>query len=380
MNLIIDNIDFWDGFQAMKYWSYPKTYDKQRQHQEIHDYIYSGAYMGSRKMDGIWLMIIKDNNNQLYCHTRTSNVNKTYDNKIEWIPHIAKALSDLPAGTVLLGELFFPNNEGSRKVTSVFNCLKEKCLERQEKNEKLSYYVFDVLAYKGKSLLNTPIEKRIEHYLYYELYDVLQDTYLQIADYKEGEELWLMLGEILESGGEGIVIQQKIAPYIPNKRTARVTIKVKKEISQTIDAFIDGAYKEPTREYSGKNPQEWSYWYNLKTGERYNTNKFDDYCAGAPIIPVTKPFFLNYAGAISFSVMKDGKPVHIGYISGVADEMKAGIVKEPEKWVGRVFEISAMEVEKTGISETGYSLRHGKLIGERTDKTPADCDFSQISE
>ena len=35
MNIIINGTDFWDGFDAMKYWAPPKSYDRQKWKQEI---------------------------------------------------------------------------------------------------------------------------------------------------------------------------------------------------------------------------------------------------------------------------------------------------------------------------------------------------------
>lgn len=361
---------------AMKYWSFPSSYDTNRRKTEAKAMATSGEYIGARKMDGSWEMIIKDNDGNFYARSRTESVNGGYANKAEWIPHIIAELSDIPNGTVLVGEIYFPNNEGSRKVTSVFNCLKEKCIERQQKNGFLHFYIFDVLAYKGKSLLSTPINDRINRYLEYELLDVLRGDYLDIANYKEGQELWDMYGEIIANGGEGIVITKKTAPYAPGKRTARMTLKMKKELTDTIDAFLDGNYKPPTMQYSGKEIETWTYWFNEKTGDRYNKNMYDSYLAGEPIIPVTKPFFYNWASAISFSVMKDGKPVHIAWISGITDELKEGIVTTPDKWRGKVASLTAMEVEKI---DGQYSLRHGKIDTWRSDKKPEDCEWSQIS-
>ena len=375
MSAIIDNIDFQE-LPSEKYWSYPKTY-KGNKHEDIKRRITSGAYLCSIKKDGHYCRFIKDDNGQIRMQGRTKGVEGEYLDKHEWVPQLNNFFAAIPNGTCFLGELYFPHQSGSRKVTTILGCLQSKAIERQEKGEKLHYYIFDVWAWNGKSCLNKTLDERVA--ILQEVKTYYKTDFVEFAEFYEGEEAWDKLGEALEAGEEGMVAIQRVSKPEPDKRTSYKSIKIKKEINQTIDAFIDGSYKEPTREYSGKSIETWALWYNVKTSERYNTNQFKEYCAGAPIIPVTKPFFYNYAGAISFSVMKDGKPVHIGYISGVSDEMKAGIVKEPEKWVGRVFEISCMEVEKTGISETGYSLRHAKVIGERVDKKPEDCDFSQIS-
>lgn len=374
MEIMIDNYDFY-SMPAMKYWSHPKTYDGKKKAEEIRTICESGEYIGSRKMDGAWNMLIKDLKGNYYLRSRTEGVNGGFVNKAEWIPHIIKEMDCVPNGTVLLGEIYFPDNEGSRKVTSVFNCLKDKCIERQKANGFLHYYVFDVLAYKGKSLLNVPIIERIDHYLSYELLDVLRTEHIEIAEYYEGKELWKKLGEVLSSGGEGMVITKKDYPYEPNKRTARKTIKVKKEINQTIDVFFDGRYKTATRLYSGKEIEKWNYWENLKTNEKISGQQYKAYVDGAPIEPVTKPYFYGWASSISISVMKDGEPYHLGYISGVSDEIKKGIVSDKDKYVNNVYEVSAMEIE---YINGAYSLRHGKIIKERKDKSYLECDFSQI--
>lgn len=377
MNIIIDNVDFWDNFECMKYWAPPKTYNKEKWRAELKAAIESEVYMGAIKVDGMWSMIIRDMEGNFYLRSRTKNVQGTYANKVEWIPSIIENLNCIPNGTVLLGEIYKYGDEGSRKVTAILNCLKDKSLERQKKSP-LHFYCFDVLAYNGKSLLNVPIEKRIDHYLNYELVDVLTGDNIEVAEYYIGEELWNKIGETLAAGREGMVIQKTSAPYTCNKRQAKLTVKIKKEVLNTIDAFIDGNYKPPTKEYSGKTPlDQWPYWFNEKTGQCYTSCQYNDYFLGKPLIPVTKPFALGYAGSISFSVMKDGKPIHIGYISGVPDSMKCGVAKESEKWIGKVFEISAMMVEKI---DNNYSLRHAVVVQERTDKRPEDCEFSQIED
>lgn len=372
MNITINNTDFWDGFAAMKYWAPPKSYDRKKWKQEVHEYMLSGQYIGARKVDGIWAMIIKDNDGNYHLRSRTPNVSGTYADKAEWIPHIVSELKDLPNGTVLLGEIYKYGDEGSRKTTAILNCLKEKSLDRQKKTP-LHFYCFDVLAAAGEILLKTPIEKRVK---YIEKLLGGEFTYIEKAKYVEGEELWTLCGQILSAGYEGMVIQKKTATYDCGKRTARMTIKVKKEIESTIDAFIDGQYKLPTKEYGGKEIESWPYWLNEKTNERFSTCQYVDYCAGAPLTPITKAYYNNWAAAISLSVMRDDKPYHIAWISGITEDIKEQIVSSPENLIGKVVEVSCMEIEHI---DGDYSLRHGKILGFRTDKAAADCTFDQIA-
>lgn len=372
----IDNIDF-VNLPAEKYWSFSKTY-KGNKKEEIKYMITSGNYIGSIKKDGHYARFIKDEDGNMILQGRTQSVSGEYLNKIDWVPQCHSFFESLPNGTCLLGELYFPNQKGSRKVTTILGCLKDKALARQEQGEKLCYYVFDVWAYNGKSLLNTSMETRINTYLDYEILDLFKvEDYIVKAEYYSGEELWEKLGDALSNGEEGIVITRKDSHAEPGKRTARKTLKIKQEINDTIDAFIDGNYKPATRDYKGKTPlDQYSYWENIRTGEISGKCKFLEYTNGEPWEPVSRLYALGYAGSISFSVMKDGKPIRIGYISGITDEMRKGIVENPEKYIHKVFELSAMEIEHIGES---YSLRHGKIEKERSDKNYLDCDFSQIA-
>jgi ATP-dependent DNA ligase len=374
MSSIINNVDF-ENLPAEKYWSFPKTY-KGDKHKDTKDFILSEVYIGAEKMDGHYARFIKDDNGNMRLQGRTESVNGGYLNKIEWVPQCMEFFNSLPNGTCLLGELYFPTKRGSRNVTTILGCLKDKALDRQAKGEKLCYYVFDVWAYNGKSLLNTPIETRIDHYLDYEMLDLFDgEDYVKKADYLKGEELWNKYGEVLASGGECIVITKLGSVPEPGKRTARKTLKCKMEIEQTIDAFVDGNFRESTYNYNGDYIESWSYWINEITGEKFDTCKYKEYSNGELYTAISKGYYYGWPSAISFSLMKDGKPKHIGYISGITEEIKEQFVKNPEEIIGKVAEISAMEIEHIGED---YSLRHAKIIQWRKDKTKEDCEWSQV--
>lgn len=374
--IIIDGFRF-DNMQNMRYWSHGKTYDPKKKKEESKYMCRCGDYYGSRKYDGAWNMLIKDMEGKFHLRSRTESVNGGYTDKAEWIPWITKELEDLPNGTVLLGEICFPNNEGSRKITSVLNCLKDKCIERQKKNGILHYYVFDVLAYNGKSLINCVFEDRIKIYLEKLTPIAAKAKYVFLAKYKSGEELWELYGQVIAEGGEGIVITRKDCKYLCGKRTARMTLKIKKEINETIDAFLTGNYTPATLEYKGKFIEDWCFWYNQKTGEKVNKNKFIEYTNGEPWIPMSKGAYYGWGSSVEFAVFKDGVITPIGYISGIPDSLKQEIAEKTEDCVGRVAELSAMEVE---CIDGNYSLRHGKIITWRSDKRAEDCDFSQITD
>lgn len=384
MEIIINGFDFWNMI-PQKYYSFTSSFkgDKKAKAKEL---VMSNKYFGSRKMDGSWNMIIKDMEGNFHMRSRTESVNGGYQDKAEWVPHICNELSSIPNGTALIGEIYFPGNEGSRKVTSVLNCLKDKCLERQKKNGYLHFYVFDIIAWDGKSLIDTSFEKRVAakdsylfnleaHYLFNE--SSFWAEHIECADYVKGKELWDLYGDVIAAGGEGIVITREDCKYLCGKRTAWMTLKMKKELQDTIDAFLDGDYKLATRSYNGKEIETWCFWENFKTGEKFNTCQIDMYRNGFPVEPISKGYYYGWASRVSFSVMKDGTPTHIAWISGITDELKAEIITNPEKWKNKVAELTAMEIENI---DGNYSLRHGKIEKWRIDKNPKDCEFSQITK
>lgn len=370
----INGIDF-HNLEAEKYWTFPKTYKGNTQ-EETKRFILSEEYLGAEKMDGHYARLIKDEDGNIILQGRSKSVSGEYLDKHEWVPQLQKFFDWLPNGTCLLGELYLPNQRGSRKVTTILGCLVDKAIARQEVGEKLCYYIFDIWAYNGESYLNKTAEERFKQL--YKMGQYAQPILdcVRYASYLKGEELWNKLGEVLNSGGEGIVITRANSKPEPGKRTARKTLKVKMEIEQTIDAYLDGNYKTPTRLYTGKEIENWSYWENVKTGEKSSENKYYEYSIGQPWEPVTKPYFNGWASAVSFSVIKDNKPIHIGWISGITDELKAGIISDRKKWIGKVAELTAMEIEHI---DGDFSLRHGKIVQWRDDKNFKDCDFSQIS-
>ena len=55
---LIDNVDFFE-LEAEKYWSFPKSY-KGDPKADVRNFILSGNYIGSRKMDGAYYRFVKD--------------------------------------------------------------------------------------------------------------------------------------------------------------------------------------------------------------------------------------------------------------------------------------------------------------------------------
>lgn len=374
MSMLIDGIDF-QNLESEKYWSFPKSF-KGDPKEETRNMIFSGNYLGARKMDGAYYRFIKDMDGNMRLQGRSKSVSGEYLDKLDHVPHLLPYFESLPNGTCLLGEIYFPNNEGSSNVTTIMGCLAPKAIERQTKGPKLHYYIFDVWAYAGKSKMNTKIEDRVEllneiccdwvHEAKLEREPNLH--YIEFAYYHSGEKLWNALQFTLMAGGEGIVMTKKGTVPSPGKRTARKTLKVKKEISENIDCFFTGRGTAPTRLYSGKEIETWKYWQNMRTGDKIEGLMYEDYKNGVALEPITKPYFHGWSGSLEIGVLKDGEVYPIGFLSGLADEIKA------DAWAQRMkcIEVTAMEI----LPDTG-ALRHGKLERFRPDLVPTDCTYEK---
>lgn len=350
--------------QSQKYWSFPSSYSEEKKRTTLHEMLYSGDYIASEKRDGYWQMILKDDDGNVFMRARSAGVNG-WICKQEWVPHLNPFFEALPNGTCLISEVYIPGGT-SKMITTILGCKKEKAIERQQEMP-LRLSVFDVLAYDGELIYNRPITERIT---YLDKIAEIATEYIDIVTYWDNpqdiHENWL---SILANGGEGVVLTLKTNPYEFNKRTSRHTLKMKKELQETVDVFLTGKYKEATKIYTGKDIANWNYWYD-ELAEKKIEGKLFDIRDNDSIVPVTKYWFKNMAGAIEIALLIKGKVVPIGWISGISDEDREGIVNNPESYKGKVIELQAMEVDATGDYPT---FRHAKVVRWREDKVWQEC-------
>lgn len=368
----VQGID-WINAEAMKYWSHTSATPPEKRNTEIRNAIFSGDYIGALKVDGYYERLIKDEDGNCFMVARSKNVKGEATEKLAWVPQIHDFMAALPNGTVFLSECFLPDNEGSKKITSLLGCLQEKCIARQEKGQKLHFYIFDVMCYGGEDYTKMPFEQRV-----WKLHEIfhnkeLFNEYVWVANYYDGEKLWVKLQDFLAEGREGMVIMRKDAPVYFKRTPARVSFKIKQELRQTIDCFFTGRASAPSKDYTGKEITSWQYWVDQDTDERLplGNHYYDTFMNGKHYIPVTKPYYLHYAGSLEIGcVDNEGNVIPIGFLSGLSDEIKMNY-KDYEK---RVIEVGAMELNDTG------GLRHAKMLGWRPDKPWRECSIKQLRD
>ena len=355
------------NMQVQKYWSFPSSYDQKKKQETLNLMLYSNEYVASEKKDGYLELFIKDDEGNLTMRARSAGVNG-WVCKQDWIPHLRPFLDSIPNGTVLVGEVYLPGKT-SKAVTTILGCGVDKAIQRQNEGTPLHLSLFDILAYDGKEIHSLPMTSRITA-LNNLLPHADASPYVSIVTYWDNpediRENWL---RILSEGGEGVVLTKKNNPYGFGKRTAKATLKLKKELSETIDVFLSGRWKESTKEYSGSELETWPYWYDEIKEERVKGTLSDHVHLNA-FTPVTRPWYNGWAGAVEIATIFDGEVVPIGWISGITDEVKEGIVKDNDAWKNRVIELQAMEIAyNSGVP----ALRHARIIAWRTDKNWQDC-------
>jgi DNA ligase D-like protein (predicted ligase) len=252
-------------------------------------------------------------------------------------PQIARACERLPPGTLVDGEIVALDESG--RVS--FNLLQH----HRSKAQALLLYVFDVLTYRGRSLLNVPLFARRET-----LSEIFKDA--KAAPIALSESLNASTEELVrvakEFGFEGIVAKRKDSVYESGKRSG-VWVKYKLNRGQEFviggytpgnpfDALIVGYYEGKRLLYAAKVRNGFVPLVRREVASRFNGLKID-----------TCPFAnLPERKRTQWALTKE--------------EMKNCVWLKPEL---------VAQVEFTEWTPDGH-LRHSKFVGLREDKMASE--------
>ena len=346
-----------------------------------------GTWFAQLKKDGALYMYVKGLNGENYLFGRTvSKKTGLLTEKSANVPHIIEAFHDIPNGTIILGEIYYPGKT-SKDVTSIMGCLAPKAIERQNGSYgPIHYYIYDCLEYNGTSLL------KYDNWTRYQVLQAIWKKNIPIATFttltEEKEKLvsynpireyielaaaidtdiYQSIGKALAAGEEGMVVKKKTALYEPGKRP-QTMLKAKQV--DNIDAVIIG-FKDPVKEYTGKEIESWQFWVNKNDNFRLPIGCFYE---NDMVIPVTKHYYYGWKNAIEIGAYdSQGNLKSIGTIaSGLTDFMREDMSLHPEKYLGKVVEIQCMM--KDNKEQT---LRHGFYLRTREDKNPKECKLENI--
>lgn len=339
----------------------------------------NGEYFLEEKIDGAFYQFVKTENHCYLFGRTVSKVSGILTEKSDNVPHLKEALNCLPAGTILIGEIYVPGGT-SKDTVSIMGCLPTLAIKRQ-KDAPIHYYVHDIIAYDSVNLINSPADLRYKILAaIWKKHNLNQYSFLRLAT-RVDEDMEAEISRILKSGGEGVVLKKKDYPYSPGKRPAWSTIKVKQ--MDSIDLICTG-FCDATKEYTGKELETWPYW--EERGEQNQDDEYtwllnegqyyEDYVHNPHIYrPVTKPYFLGWKTAIRIGAYNDkGELIDLGTVSsGLTDDNKREMTEHPELWLGTVVALDCMQVDKKE-----HTLRHPVFKCKRDDKDAKDCVISEI--
>jgi len=231
----------------------------------------------------------------------------------------------------------------AQDVVSVVGCEADEAVRRQEKTQ-LHYMVFDILrTIEGASMIGVPWEGR-RAYLD-SITRTIESELVHVVKVVKTDKRAFLDAE-LAAGREGIVLKSRRGLYYPGKRPAWCWLKVKAEFDD--DVVIMG-FEPPTREYTGKDANNWLYW---EGGDA-----------------VTKLWYNQWIGAVVFGKYnRTGRLVRLGTCSGMTEDVRASFSsKTAEALVGKVMRITAMEITRDG------AYRHPRFLSLHEDKLAREC-------
>lgn len=287
------------------------------------DFIYEVKYDGERQLvhildDGIFMT-----------GRRVSDVTGKLPEKGDFVPHLTDF--DIPElyGTVIDGELIHPKGDFDLLRSIMGSGTAERAIGIQEQSGYLHYIIFDILYYKGKSVLNEPFSKRRE--LLEEVFKIYTEyvgkyhVHLAVQFHPSEFDIKQIFEDVVQSGGEGLMRKRLSGKYKicdGSKKSSDIQ-KLKKLI--TLDGIVMG--------------------YEYGKG-KYNKDK------------IAKLVFGQY---------KDGELVERTSFDGFTKATIEDMTNDPNKYLGRCVEIKCNEILKSG------KLRHPKFNRWRDDKDPKQC-------
>lgn len=254
---------------------------------------------------------------------RVSTVDLKHVDRTDNLPHITGIKYEGLEGTVLDGEIVAENFLGTN---SVMNSLPAEAVRKQKASGLLKYRVFDIKAFRGKDIRKLPLEERRK--VLSEVVTSMSNPHVSVIE-QVTTNLEAFFNKIVSAGGEGIILKDLRQAY----GVGWAKMKKSYDVSCVISGFKkgDGKYKDSI-------------------------------------------------GSIALSVYHDGRLVEIGFASGFDDRVRHDIAKNPKKYIGRVVDVFAQEIQdsKKSADNPVGRLRHPTFYRFRDDFNAEDCTSEKL--
>jgi bifunctional non-homologous end joining protein LigD len=175
------------------------------------------------KLDGYRSIGVRTSHDTIVYSRNGKNFNKRY-------PYIAEALAELPADSVVDGEVVALDDSGRPD----FHALQHF----QASASRIQYFIFDVLVWNGRDLTDMPLSERRK---------LLKSIKLRSPRIRISEQFQIaahqMLAAVRQQGLEGVVAKRKDSLYEPGKRTGSwAKMRINRGQEFVIGGFIPGSH------------------------------------------------------------------------------------------------------------------------------------------
>lgn len=250
---------------------------------------------------------------------RVSVVDAKHVDRTNNVPHITGPTYESLDGTVIDGEI---RAADFTSTNSIMNSSSALAVSKQKEMGLMSYYVWDVMSFRGKDVRGLALSDR-RKILEYVLIKMNNPNIIPLVQVtKDLNDFFL---EIVNKGGEGIIVKDLRQGY------GNGWCKYKK--SYDVSCVISG-------------------WKPGKPGSKYE----------------------KQIGSLALSVFKDGRLIEVGFASGFDDSLRAKMTKNFEEYRNRVVDVFAQEIQKS----ENPRLRHPTFHRLRDDMNAEDCTLEKL--
>jgi DNA ligase D-like protein (predicted ligase) len=290
------------------------------------------------KFDGYRALAVKSGTGVTLFSRRRKSLNRQF-------PYIVEALADLPAGTVVDGEVVAMDESGRPD----FNLLQNLRAEAS----RIQYYIFDLLCWEDRDLTHVPM---VERRALLKSLVVIPDERIRVSDYFEAAPKDL-LSAVREQRLEGIIGKRKDSLYQPGKRGgAWIKYRVNKGQEFVIGGYFPGTHGIDSLVVGYYDGDKLMYVARTRNGF-VPASRRQVFSKLKHLVTLTCPF----VNLPETRRSRFGEELN-------AEKMKKAVWLKPE---------AIAQIEFLEWTE-GNRLRHSKFVGLREDKNPRDVVKEQL--
>jgi DNA ligase D-like protein (predicted ligase) len=290
------------------------------------------------KFDGYRALAVKSGTGVTLFSRRRKSLNRQF-------PYIVEALADLPAGTVVDGEVVAMDESGRPN----FNLLQNLRAEAS----RIQYYIFDLLCWEDRDLTHVPM---VERRALLKSLVVIPDKRIRVSDYFEAAPKDL-LSAVREQRLEGIIGKRKDSLYQPGKRSgAWIKYRVNKGQEFVIGGYFPGTHGIDSLIVGYYDGDKLMYVARTRNGF-VPASRRQVFSKLKHLVTLTCPF----VNLPETRRSRFGEELN-------AEKMKKAVWLKPE---------AIAQIEFLEWTE-GNRLRHSKFVGLREDKNPRDVVKEQL--